>query len=120
MSAPHINETATTSQPRHAAVGQLNDDSTIEGVTAALVATGIDPDRVYFLVGDEGAEVLNGTKGLFSVFDDVIDKPMTALRGGATVVGVFGVDGDDADTVKATLAEAGVHNLHYFGRWTYS
>ncbi len=120
MSAPHINETATKSQPKHAAVGELSEAASIESVTAALGDVGIDADRVYFLVGEDGAAALDNATGFFSVFDDVIEKPLQALRAGNTLVGVFGVDGDSADSVKSTLRSAGVRHVHYFGRWTYS
>ncbi len=120
MARHHINETATRRQPRQAAVGQLKDGVTIDEVTAALEAIGIDPDRIYYLIGQEGADALNKNRGFLSVFDDVIDKPIAALRQGHTAVGVFGVDRDDSPAVRQCLIDAGVTNTHYFGKWTYS
>ncbi len=120
MSSPHINETATRSQPREAAIGELGEDATIEGVTDSLTQIGIDADRVYYLVGVEGAAVLEKTKGFFSLFDDVIDKPLGALREGKTLVGVFGVAKDSLPEVQEALVSAGVGELHYFGKWTHS
>ncbi len=120
MTGHHINEAATRSQPRQAAVGQLREDTTIDDVTDALQAIGIEPDRIYYLIGPEGAETLSRTRGFLSVFDDVIDKPIAALRDGHTIVGVFGVDKDNARTVRQCLLDAGVTHTHYFGKWTYS
>lgn len=120
MANHHLNETASRSQPREAAVGQLGEQATIDDVVTALEAVGITADRIYFLVGASGAEALRDTKGFFSVFDDVIDKPLAALDAGSTLVGVFGVEKDDAEVVRRTLREAGVGNTHYFGKWSYS
>ncbi|MGH1488476.1 MAG: hypothetical protein ACRBK7_03645 [Acidimicrobiales bacterium] len=120
MPNPHINETVSKSQPRQAAIAQVGDDVDIETVTAALEEIGVSADRVYFLIGQDGAAALEKTKGFLSIFDDVIDKPLSALRDGHTMVGVFGVDSDNADTVRRCLVAAGCTNPHYFGKWTYS
>ncbi len=120
MTEHHINELATRTQPRQAAVGQLENDATPDDLTSALQAAGIAADRIYSLVGLQGAEVLENGRGFLSVFDDVIDKPLTALRAGHTLVGVFGVDSDDADAVRQCLLANNVSNTHYFGKWTYS
>ncbi len=120
MAEHHINETKTRSQPREAAIGELSEGTTIDDVTAALEAAGVDADRIYYLIGQDGAKALDNARGFLSVFDDVIDKPLSALRQGHTLVAVFGTDRDDADTVRQTLVDAGVTKTHYFGKWTYS
>ncbi len=51
MASPHLNETATRSQPREAAMGELTDDATIESVTAALASIGIEPNSVSHYFG---------------------------------------------------------------------
>ncbi len=120
MSGPHINQLATRSQPRQAAIGQLGEGATVDQVAEALQSTGIDADRIYFLIGQDGADVLDETRGFLSVFDTVIEKPLAALRDGHSLVAVFGVDKDHAENVRQALVGAGVTNPHYFGRWTYS
>ncbi len=120
MGTHHINETKSRSQPREAAVGELRDETALDDVTAALQATGVDPDRIYYLVGQDGAIALDNSRGFLSVFDDVIEKPLSALRQGKTLVALFGVDRDDIEAIRNTLVDAGVVNIHYFGKWTYS
>ncbi len=120
MAEHHINETRTRTQPREAAIGELGEGVTIDDVTAALEAAGVDADRIYYLIGQEGAKALDDTRGFLSIFDDVIDKPLAALREGHTLVAVFGTDRDDAEAVRRTLIDAGVTRTHYFGKWTYS
>ncbi len=116
-----VNELATKKQPTEAAFGRLAGQATPESVAAALVAAGIDADRIYFLIGPEGAEVLRSTISLFTkLFDDVIQFPIEALDAGDTLVGVFGTDRDDLAAVRKTLTDAGVTEHHYFGKWTYS
>lgn len=119
MTGPHINQLATKHQPRQAAVGQLGPAATIDQVTTDLGTAGVESDRVYFLVGTEGADALDDSRGFLSVFDDVIEKPLAALRQGHTLVAVFGVDKDNAEAVRETLVSSGVTNPHYFGKWTY-
>jgi hypothetical protein len=115
-----VNEIATRSQPRQAAIGELGDKVAIDNVTAALAAIGIDADRIYYLVGQDGATARNDTRGFLSVFDDVIDEPLSALRSGKTLVAIFGVDNDAATSVRQCLIDAGVTRTHYFGKWTYA
>lgn len=120
MPSYHLNETKSNKQPREAAVGQLGADSTIDGVVSSLVAVGVEQDHIYFLVGTDGATALRATSGFLSVFDDVIEKPLSALDAGNTVVGVFGVDKNGAAEVRQALLDAGVTHTHYFGKWTFS
>lgn len=120
MTKYHLNETVSRSQPREAAIGELGTGVSIDTVVLALETAGIAAERLYFLVGPGGADVLRSTTGFFSVFDDVIDKPLSALDVGRTLVGVFGVDKDDSAAVRRSLASAGVIETHYFGKWSYS
>lgn len=120
MPGPHFNETVTRSQPREALIAQLGDSVEVEAVTNALEGIGIDTDQIYYLVGQEGATALEKAKTFLSFLDDVISKPLSALRDGHTLVGVFGVDKDNAERVRRCLIDSGATKSHYFGRWTYS
>jgi hypothetical protein len=120
MGTHHINETKSRSQPREAAIGQLRQDTHIDDVTTVLQSAGIEPARIYYLIGEEGAKALDNSRGFLSVFDDVIEKPLTALKQGHTLVGIFGVERDDSAAIRQTLLDAGVTNIHYFGKWTFS
>ena len=120
MNGHHINETVTRSQPREAAVGEVGQGVAIDDVTSALVAAGIAADRIYYLIGPDGAEALRSARGFLSVFDEVISRPLSALDAGKTIVGVFGVASDDAAAVRKAMVAGGVVNTHYWGKWTYS
>ncbi len=118
---PHLNQLHDNAMPREAAVGALTDDASIEQVAAGLEEAGIDADPAYFFQGDEGVSLIQHSGNIVSrLFEaDRRDVPITALREGKTLVAVYGVEKDDADSVRKTLTDTGVADLHYFGRWTY-
>lgn len=123
MPEHHVNELPFRgSQHREAAVATLDDDTDIDDVVRALRDAGIPADRLYFIEGERGALLVEETGNFISrLFTaELRDRPPAALREGKTLLLVAGVRDDDADTVRTTLGGAGLVNVHYFGRWTYS
>ncbi len=122
MTAHHVNQEAAGVVPREAAVGTLVDGAGIEDVARSLGEAGIPAERLYFLHGEVGATLIeNGGNFVSRLFDgELRTRPATALREGKTLLAVYGVDRDDVESVRRALVAAGVVNVHYFGRWTYS
>lgn len=120
MSNYHLNTLSGKAQPREAALGRIKDDVELDSVVSALEAIGIEGDRLYLLQGAAGVEQLEHRGTWMSrLLDGGATEPIAALNEGATLIGVFGVEGDRADSVRTCLHDSGVVNIHYFGKWTY-
>lgn len=122
MTLYNMNQLATDSTPREAAVGTLAADSSIDDVVRILTDAAIAADRIYFLQGDEGAALIEQSGNFVSrlLESELRAAPIAALRSGLTLIVVYGVERDDADAVRTALSAAGVTDQRYFGRWTYT
>ncbi len=122
MTRHHVNELATDSTPREAAVGTLTADSSIDDVVQTLGDAAIAANRIYFLQGDVGASLIEQSGNFVArlLESELRAAPVAALRRGETLIAVYGVERDDVDAVRAALSAAGVTDLRYFGRWTYT
>jgi hypothetical protein len=98
---------------------------------AALVAAGIDPNRIEILRGDTAADAFDGTGTRhgalarvrrtveFTLMDQMPDFAWyeAAIREGRTVVSVRTNDGSVARQAADVLIDHGAHFVNYFGRF---
>ena len=109
------------SVPIEAIVGCPDERTTLDDFVIALVAEGVDGDRIHVLSGEEGVDVLENVGNRLSrLFGPDRAKPIELLRSGATLVAVFEVDDDEQALMANAVSAAGAKVLHRFGRWTYS
>lgn len=111
--------------PQDAAIGLLRPGKRMEDVAAYLVEHDVPEDRIHFLSGEGGISFLQQLGNWFSVLlSQLLTETLTdardALADGKDLVGVFDVDKADASSIRRLLAEAGVEQVRYFGRWTWS
>ena len=107
-------------------VAVLREGATPQSVSDALVAAGIDEDRIDFLQGEEGLRILNpeGTHGSvkermirkaehFTAERRILELSAAYLRTGRTLVTIHEVSDVEAVRLMCREAEFGIEDSQY-------
>ncbi len=120
MTSIQLNTLPNDKMPVDAAIARIEYGIEPETVQSKLVDQGVDAGEIYFLLGQDGIDMIKSTGSFLGrFFNDGIDDVDHVLREGALVTMVYGVAEDQIDAMRDKLIKAGATETHYFGDHTY-
>lgn len=118
MSTYTINETPDETQPTDAVLAMFEDGRSAEEIGDALVAVGVDGERIDLYEGEAGASAYSARASrLMKVFDDTSAPIEYELEEGGVVAIVHCVDEETATQMVELMRELGASNVDVFGTW---
>lgn len=109
-------------QPREAVLGVIDNLNDVPSVLDHLVSAGIDATRCVTHTGPDKPHNHHPRRlhAPHWINDSALPDINRALGEGHTIVAIFDVAAEHAHEVKHKARGAGLANLHYFGKWSYS
>lgn len=112
-------------EPVRAVIGIVPADGDVDDIRGQLTDAGISDSDIRVLEGEQGVDVLSPggsgvTAALARLLSDTVefrDQAVAALEQGRKVVVVTDVDDQDGRRVMEVLHDAGLADVHHFGKW---